>query len=469
MADYSFGYGGIGSGLDISSIVSQLVSADRAPQDARLNKLEATAKFKLSGLGSLTSAFDGLKTALDALQKSDALGARSVSTVGAGGSGGGTGTGTGSSTTAVSASVGKGTPLGRYEVEVLSLASAHKLVGGGMAAETTFGAGSLRLEIGEASVEIAIAEGASLADVRSAINQAGASHGVEATLLRSDDGHHLSVSGAKTGAANAISLTVASGGTDLQGLVDGLEERSPASDARILVDGLQTTAATNSIGDAVPGLTLKLQQVGTSTVEVSADPAGSRSAMEGFVKAYNAAIKAVADATTYNAETRTPAALTGDAQARGAVSQLRDAMGGILADLAAQGLDASTLGLQTRGYPSADGSLVLDSAKFDAAMADNAAAITAAFTGPDGMAARLNAVVQGYVGSDGAFTARKSSLDDQIKSVGKQREALDTRMEAVAKRYQAQFVALDSLMAQMSSTSNYLSQQLAALATQTRG
>lgn len=464
MADYSFGYGGIGSGLDISSIVSQLVTADRAPQDARLNKLEATAKFKLSGLGSITSAFDGLKTALDTLQKSDALGARSVSVVGAG-----SGSGTGTPPAAVTASVGKGTPVGRYEVEVLSLASAHKLVGGGVETGSSFDAGSLRLEIGEATIDVDVKQGASLADIRSAINEAAASHGVEAALLTSDEGQHLSISGSKTGAANAIAISVTGGGSDLQGLVDGLDERSPAADARVLIDGLQTTSDSNSITDAVPGLTLKLQDVGTSTVEVSADPAGSRAAMEGFVKAYNAAIKAINDVTSYNAETQTPASLTGDAQARGAASQLRSVMGGILSDLAAQGLDASTLGLQTRGFPNADGSLVLDSAKFDAAMADNAAAISAAFTGANGMASRLNDLVKGYVGSDGAFTARKDSLDSQVKSVGKQREALDVRMESVAKRYQAQFVALDSLMAQMSTTSNYLSQQLAALAAQSQG
>lgn len=463
MTDYSFGYGGIGSGLDISSIVSQLVAADRAPQDARLNKLEAAAKFKLSGLGSITSAFDGLKTALDALQKADALGARSVRTVGAG-----TDSGAGADAQAVTATVGKGTPVGRYEIEVLSLASAHKLVGGGVAVGTTFGAGQLRLGIGADFVDIEVKAGATLADIRSAINAAAASHGVQAALLTSDEGQHLSIAGSKTGAANAISITVAEGDADLQSLIGGLEERAPAADAEILIDGLRTTADGNSIADAVPGLTLKLQKPGTATIEVNADPAGSRAAVEGFVKAYNAALKAIKDVTGYNAETRTPSALTGDAQVRGAAAQLRDAMGGMLAELAGQGLDGRTLGLQTRGFPNADGSLVLDAAKFDAAMADNAAGIAAAFTGENGLAARLKTVVGGYVGSDGAFTARKGSLDDQVKDVGKRREALEVRMAAVARRYQAQFVALDSLMAQMSTTSNYLDQQLSMLSAQAK-
>lgn len=459
MADYSFGYGGIGSGLDISTIVSQLVAADRAPQDARLNKLEAAAKFKLSGLGSITSAFNTLKTALDTLQKADSLGARKVETIAGAGP-------AGSDNPALTATVGANTPAGRYQVEVHALASAHKLVGAGIAEDATFGAGSLRLEIGGNSVEIAIGAGATLHEVRGAINDAAASHGVQAAVLSSDAGHHLSIAGSRTGAEHAIAITVEDGGDDLRGLVAGLQEHSAAADARVSIDGLHVTASGNTVTGAVPGLTLQLRQAGTASVEVTADPTASRAAVQGFVDAYNGALKAINTATSYNSETRTPSALTGDAQVRGAASHLRNAMGGILADLARQGLDAKTLGLQTRGFPDADGSLVLDASAFDAAMRDNAAAITAAFSGSEGVAARLNAVVGGYVGSDGAFTARNKGLNDQIKDVGARREALDTRMQNVARRYQSQFVALDSLMAQMSTTSSYLAQQINTLSMQ---
>ncbi len=459
MADYSFGYGGIGSGLDISTMVSQLVAADRAPQDARLNKLEASAKFKLSALGNISSAFSTLKGRLDALQKAESLGARKVETIATGGS-------ADSASPAITATVGGNTPAGRYEVQVHALATAHKLVGAGIPADTAFGAGTLRLEAGGEVLDIAIAEGASLADLRGAINDAAGRHGIQAAVLTSDDGLHLSIAGSKAGADNAISLTVTDGGAGLHALVDGLQERSPAADARVSIDGLHVTSSGNTITDAVPGLTLQLRQTGEASVEVSADPAASRAAVQGFVDAYNGALKAIATATSYNVETQTPSALTGDAQVRGAAAQLRGAMGAILADLAGQGLDAKTLGLQTRGFPAADGSLVLDATAFDAAMRDNAGAVTAAFAGPEGAAARLGAVVAGYVGSDGAFTTRNAGLNAQIKDVAQRREALDTRMENVARRYQSQFVALDTLMAQMTTTSSYLAQQINMLSMQ---
>ncbi|MDH5822755.1 flagellar filament capping protein FliD [Luteimonas sp. RD2P54] len=458
MADYSFGYGGIGSGIDISSMVSQLVAADRAPQDARLAKLESAAKFKLSGVGSVSSAFDALKTALDALKKSDAMGARTVGSVSADSTSG--------TDNVLSASVGKGTPAGQYQIEVLALASAHKLMGAAVPSGTLFDAGQLSLSMGGESVTIDIATGSSLADIRSAINDKAASLGVQASLLTSDDGQHLSVASTRTGAANAVSIQLVEGGGDLSTLVGGLQQKTAAADARVSIDGLITTSEGNAIADAVPGMTLALKATGTSTVTVATDAAASRKPVEDVVKAYNAAIKAIATATSYNKETDTPSSLTGDAQMRGAAGQLRAIMGDLLGELAVQGLDARTLGLQTRAYPSSDGTLVLDSAKFDAAMAANPGKITAAFSGSEGFAARLSGVVEGYVGTDGSFTLRTKGINDQLKDVARQRESVDLRMEATAKRYQAQFVALDSLMAQMSTTSNYLSQQLAALSAQ---
>ena len=85
MAD--FGYGGIGSGLDISSIVSQLVAADRKPADNALNLQQSKTKMQLSSIGTVTAAFDKLKTALTALKATTAFDTRTV-TASKGGSGG---------------------------------------------------------------------------------------------------------------------------------------------------------------------------------------------------------------------------------------------------------------------------------------------------------------------------------------------------------------------------------------------
>lgn len=452
MADYSLGYGGVGSGLDITGMVEKLVAADRKPADARLNRIESSAKFKVSALGTVSSAFSTLETALKALKAADAFDSR-TSKVG--------------TDTVLGATAGKGTPSGDYTIQVLDLASANKWTADlPVTAEQTFGAGKLTLTVGGETLDITIAEGAKLVDVRSAINDAARSRGVQASVITSNDGLFLSVASDKTGAANGISLAFSEGGADLQNLVNSMVERVPAADARVSIDGLTVTASSNKITDAVPGLTLDLKAKGTSTVTVSADVAASRKLVQDFVTAYNGAITAINSSTQYDAGTDTPSALTGDAQMRGIAGQMRGVLGDLLGELAKQGLDAKTLGLQTKGYPSSDGTLTLDTAKFDALMTSNPEKVRVAFTGDSGFAAKLQTTVGTYIGKEGSLTRRTDGLNAQLKDIGNQRKALDTRMESVGNRYKAQFVALDNMMSRMNSTSSYLSQQLAALASQ---
>ncbi len=99
-------------------------------------------------------------------------------------------------------------------------------------------------------------------------------------------------------------------------------------------------------------------------------------------------------------------------------------------------------------------------------MTSNPEKVRAAFTGDNGFAGKLQATVATYIGKEGSLTRRTDGLNAQIKDIGNQRKALDARMESVGNRYKAQFVALDNMMSRMNSTSSYLSQQLAALASQ---
>lgn len=448
MADYSLGYGGIGSGLDITGMVEQLVAADRKPADNRLNRIESQAKFKLSAIGTVSSAFSTLDTALKALKAPTAFDVRTVKS---------------GTDTVAGASVSSGTPNGIYNVEVVELATANKwITNTPVTATQTFGAGQLTLTVGGESLAIDIAEGATLQDVRSAINDAARSKGVQASVLTSNDGQYLSVSADKTGAANGFTLAFTSGGSDLQSLAASLQERVPAADAEVKIDGLTVTASTNKITEAVPGLTLDLKTKGTTTVTVSTDTAAASKLIQDFVTAYNTAINAINASTKYNAESNEPSALTGDAQMRSASGQLRALMGDLLG-----GLDAKTLGLQTKGYPTSDGTLVFDSSKFTAALTADPEKIRTAFTGDTAFAGRLQTAVGSYIGTDGAFTLRTNGLNAQIKDVTAQRTALDARMEAVGNRYKAQFVALDSMISQMNTTSSALAQQLASLTAQT--
>lgn len=434
---------GVGSGLDIAGITQALVAADRAPTDTRLNRVESTSKFTLTALGSISSAFDKLKTAMDALAKPGALAARTVSVA---------------DDKIVGAKAANGAVAGTYTVQVEQLASAHKLVTAGLQADTQLGGGTFKVFVGEESVDVTIAaEDSTPAKVQAAIQAAARGIGAQASLMKSDDGTHIALTSDKPGAASGIRIEMGAGSSAaLATAIGGAVQTVAAQDARVSVDGLIRTVAGNSVDDLVAGVTISFKAVGESMVTVTGDATGSRKAVQDVVTAYNASVNAMAAATRFNAATKTPAALTGDAQMRGATADLRNVLAGVLGDGASMGLDAATLGISTK----VDGTLEFDTVKFDAALAASPGKVEALLIGENALTGKLSKVLDSYVGTDGAFALRTKGLNDRIKDVATQRSALDTRMELGAERYKKQFVALDSLIAKLSTTSNFLAQQI---------
>jgi flagellar hook-associated protein 2 len=456
-----FGYGGIGSGLDISGMVASLVAADRKPSDNALNLQQSKAKMQLSAVGTVKSAFDLLSTSLKALKASTAFDARLVSA---------TKDGTDDILTVTSTN---SAATGNHVIHVDQLATANKWIADTAVPKTkTFGAGTLTLDVGvgdkKKTLEIQVEADDTLSSIRTKIEKAGRSLGVQSTLIASGDNQYLSLSQEKSGTANAIKLSAGAGNAELTALANSLTERTPAADAKLTIDGVAVVSSENTVTDVVPGLTLNLKKTGDTTVTVSTDVAAARKVMQDFVTAYNGAISAINTATKYDIENKEPSSLTGDAQMRGASSQLRSMMGGVLKDLAAVGLDPKTLGLQTRAYPNADGSLVLDATKFEAALVNQAGAVRQALTGDDGAATKLFNMVDGYVsttvGKEGAFVSRTKSINATLTDIDKRRKALDVRMAGVEERYKKQFLALDALMGKLSQTTSSLTSQLSQLA-----
>lgn len=452
-----------GASLDVNALVKQLMDAERAPYSLRFNRAEAVANSKISAFASLSSAFDGLKRALDTLKSANTFGARQARS---------------SAEEVFTATATSAATLGSYSVEVESLAAAHKLVSSGLAANTGLGAGQLTIEVGGKTLTVDIAAGQDKpANLRDAINAAAKAQGAKlaATLVSADDGQRLVLTATQPGSAFAIKVSNTSSPANaaLDALVfdpDGaqaLTEQTPASDAKVRVDGILKTASGNTISDFVPGLTLTLKKAepgAIKTLTVSADNSGARSAMQGLVTAYNAAVNALAGATRYNAETKTPSALTGDAAARSAAGQLRGALGAALAAAAEAGLSARDLGISIN----VDGILSFDSGRFDATLSANPAGVQSALTGSNALADRLGAVVAAFTGKDGVFTSRSEQLRGDLKRVAEQRAAAERRLTALEDRYRKQFTALDALLAQAQSTSNFLAQQLAGLQSSNR-
>lgn len=439
--------------LDVPNLVSQLIAAERAPYSLRFNRAEAGAKAKLSAFGSLTSAFNALKSAADALKNKDVFSARSAKS---------------SDETVFTAQAAASVPTGSYSVEVLNLASAHKLVSGPLDVEDGLGAGTLQISTGGVSFSVQITSGSDTpAGIRDAINTAATAAGAKlgATLVTADDGGHLVFSASASGADSAITVTRTAGAVALDALVydpgtlTSLAEESEALDAQIRVDGLLRSSTTNTVSDLLPGLTLTLKKDDPGVIKslvISADGAATRNSVQAFVTAYNTAFTTMSLTTQYNSSTQTASTLTGDNVVRSASAQLRNAMGNGLAAAVDLGLGSGVLGLNTK----TDGTLTFDASKFDAAFAADPAEVQAALSGNEGIAGKISTVAAGYIGSGGVFTSRTESLNKTLSSVAAQRVSSEARLASMEARFRTQFSALDSMIAKLSSTSDFLSRQL---------
>ena len=186
---------GIGSGLDINSIVSQLVAAERSPVETRLNSKESLIQARLSAFGSLKSALTNFKASLSTLKNPESFTKRSA-TVG--------------DPTVFSATTTATAAPGTYSVKVEQLATSHKIASQAYTdSATSVGSGELNFTINGESFSVAVAEGAdSLAEIRDAVNSAAGNSGVSASIINDQDGAHLVFSSTKTGVENAINISV---------------------------------------------------------------------------------------------------------------------------------------------------------------------------------------------------------------------------------------------------------------------
>ena len=433
--------GGIGSGLDVHNLVTQLVSAERAPAEQRFKGIESTAKAQISAFGSLRGTLSTLESALDAFKREGAdPGRKAVLPEGAG---------------FLATASAKAVP-GSYGIRVERIATAHKLQSPPLVADAPVGQGTLVVQVGDRDpVEIDIAEGSTLADVRDAINAVSGEDGPRASLVRGDAGDVLVLTSPHTGADGAIQVSTAGGDAALAEFAGTLSEATAPADAEIWVDGIKRTSSSNHLDDLIDGVTLDLTRATpgeSTTLEIQPDSEALQTRLDEFIKAYNGAITELRKQTAAGSEGVAGGTLSGDSTARSISQGLRDGISSAYAEL-------SALGLKT----SVDGTLSLDKEKFNAALASNGSAVQGLLGDGGTLSTALRGTLEAYIGDDGLIDDRTESLNNRMDRVADQREALDRRMESLEARYRRQFTALDSMMAQMQSTSSFLMQQLAGL------
>jgi flagellar hook-associated protein 2 len=451
---------GLGSGLDVAGIVSQLVAAEGRPVETRLSTQEARAQTKLSAFGSLKSALSDLRDSLSGLSELDSVLLHKASSA---------------DETVFKASAGQGASPATYSVEVVDVAQAQRLMSGAFAdSDTAVGTGTLDIGLGAESFSVEItAENNTLAGIRDAINGAIDNPGIAATIVNADSGSYLILSSTVTGAASTITVTQSGGDGGLASLeydpgngLNALTETIAAQDAHIRIDGLDVMSASNTIADAIDGVTITVVEAAPgepATLSVVEDTAAARAQIDAFVGKYNDLVDTFDRLTSYDPETEAAGALLGDSGVRTIRDQLRRALSDAVTDIDASFSTLAEVGITV----DVGGKLSVDDTKLNSALTNDYTKLGQLFAASDGYAVRLTDLVDGYLASDGQIETRTAGLNDLIAGYGDERDRLNERLAALETRLTKQFSALDSLIGELTQTSNFLTQQLAALSTNT--
>ena len=456
---------GIGSGLDINSLVTQLVAAEGQPASIRLARDEANAQAQISAFGSLKSALSTFSDSIDALSKLATFQAR---------------TATSNDLTLFTATAQSNAAIASYNIEVVNIAESQKLASKGFASTSTVvGSGTITIGSDTKVATVGIAPGTdTLADVRDAINAVSESTGVTATILAVDDGmggtvNKLLLTADETGTANVITVTVDD--DDLTDLDDAglsqlvydpagsgttrLTETTPASDAQINIDGQSVTSSSNTITDAIEGVTLNLVSESpgsTKTLTVTRDTSSVTSLVNDFVTSFNAFQSTVTDLTSFDADTGARGTLLGNATVLSINNQIRRELTDAVLGASSAYRTLSDIGIRTE----LDGSLSVDSTVLDGVLASDPDAVSTLFTSFDGIATNLDDLVDDIVASDGSIETKITGLNATLDDISDARDALNVRLTTFEARMFAQFNAMDQLVSQLQTTSNFLNQQL---------
>lgn len=371
---------GIGSGLDVAGIVTQLVAAEGAPASARLDKLETRMQARLSGLGTLKGALSDFQSKLTTLGNADNYRGRSV---------------TNSNDKAFTATASSSAVVGDYAINVTALAQSQAIVSDVATpfSSTTdvVGTGSITFKFGTGPIgsftpsvntgtySITIdSTNNTLEGIRNEINSADI--GVRASIINNGSGYLLSLTSEHTGADNSMEISVSDLGDgnhiDASGLsrlaynnlAQNMNETIAAKDAELTINGVYVKNSSNSINGAIDGIDLTLLDTQSGNMSITLDKNGVKNSVTNLVDSYNKLMSTVKDLTGYDPESRVAGVLNGDFGARTISNKIRSIMAQSLGELSnAPFSSLAGVGISLQ----ADGKLAIDDTKLQGALDNN--------------------------------------------------------------------------------------------------
>ena len=444
---------GLGSGLDIGAIVDSLVGVEAIPLN-RLKADEFNLQADLSAYGKLKSALSSFQSALSDLSSLDKFKVF---------------TSTSSNESSFTGTADSDAAGGSYSINVTAVAAVNKLQSGAFTASTdVLDTGTLTIASGSDSFDVVIdGTNNTLAGIRSAINEASDNTGVTATIITADAGSYLVLTSDESGTANAISVTVAGDGDGndgdnaglsqlvyVSGGTENLTELQAAADSVVAIDGFTITSSSNTVTSAVEGLSLKIEAIGSGTLNLSRDDTAIEASVQEFVDAYNELNNTI-DAQRDGQLEAEGTLLTIENLIQNTFNTAANISGGAFSYL-------SEIGIRTNE----EGDLTLDTSDLQTALNADFNGVAQVFgNSTEGYVARLDSLVTSILQTDGVLDAREDGINTELETLADQKLVLERRLESIEARLLAQFTALDTLLSSLNNTSAFLSTQLANLPT----
>jgi flagellar hook-associated protein 2 len=310
-----------------------------------------------------------------------------------------------------------------------------------------------------------------LAGLAATINSASGNPGVTATVITGSDGAaHLVLSSTVTGAANQLQVSETDAGTALSALTYAsgntahYTQNSAAQDAQFSISGIPYTSPSNTVSNALNGVTLTLTGItGTSTpiLSVATNNTTIQNNISNFVSAYNTLEKSLSSLGSFDSTTSTAGPMLGDALLSGIQREVRSALNSVVNTGSSAYSSLASIGITTNK----DGTLSLNKTTLSTAMSTNFSAVSQIFSGTNGIATSLNTRITADLAKGGSIDSRSTTLIKQDNDLTKKTDQLNTQMTQLTADLTQQYSSLNTLLSSLQTMSAYLTQAFAALPT----
>ncbi|REJ36140.1 MAG: hypothetical protein DIU82_05550 [Bacillota bacterium] len=427
---------GIASGLDTDKWIEAVMALERRPI-TQLQQRKTTLQQQRDAWRDINTRLNNLSSRLSDLRLSTTFLNR---------------TATSSDANVVSVSAGTAATPGRYQVQVVRLAQAHRLASERrFAQDETIGvSGKFEIAFDGKNAVIAVDSGDTLATLVQKINDADV--GVTAKVI---DGRLVLEANAMN---KEIQLTDLSRGTVLLNL--DIRQVQAYQDAEFIVDGITINRDINTISDVIAGVTLTLKATGTVSIEVQHDVNLVIERVKAFVDQYNSVQNFIKE------KTGDGGVLQGDVLLGRIQFQLRQ-----LATARVDGApepynQLAMIGISVDRY----GTMTLDEGKLRAALEADPDAVYRLFAGKleednfEGVAVRMGKELEQWLRSnEGLLASRQQMFENRMKDIDRSIERLEARLELREQALRRQFVRLEEVLAALQTQSAWLSAQLVQL------